>query len=700
MKLNKIAALLSVFTLTSCGTTPGISESQKPTAPEGEVVERYLVDTRDITFYAGDEYVNAAKEDLKQIQVYENGFVEERTVTRVAKFKGITNTDFNISYSDNGLDYAGETVAEYTYKIGMDEYTSTITYDVRSYSELDDTTGSIDLTFDLAYTKDAKFLELNPDIIIEGTWKVNGETKIELLTLDSENVTYSLTSGSSSEDLIGETLEGGKNYTFNYLVNGKKTYEGNKTFTVDNELGYRAIEESTLIFEDFQNVAPKSGVANVLVVPIELSTDDTSLKLNTFNETNLKKVNDYFFGEKEDTPHSWNSLKTYFEHVSLNELDVQGHVADVYKPTNSNYKVENIISGGMRPLLNLFIDAIKHTINNNPQINWTEYDLNDDGYLDNVHFINNTTKSISQMGSSTPFWPHKYEVYLSQSVSLDKPGVSVYESTNIDFFTDSLTIIHEQSHIFGVDDYYDYSYSGADYIGCVDMQSHNIMDWNTFSKFSVGWAKPYVVDGSAESTTIKIEPSALTNQCIVVPANYSTYNGSAFDEYFLLELYTPDGPNNVDWTDYFDKDFDAGVKLFHVDARLYSRNYGEPTSLTQVKNSSLDTYIYGASNSYNTQDYANGAWRNRAWDDFKLLAIMQKGKVDTFGEADGNGKYDYLSEKDLFVTGDTFEFDDYAHFLSKSGNIVRTMDDGEVFPYKITFNSVTREEAIITISRI
>ena len=70
----------------------------------------------------------------------------------------------------------------------------------------------------------------------------------------------------------------------------------------------------------------------------------------------------------------------------------------------------------------------------------------------------------------------------------------------------------------------------------------------------------------------------------------------------------------------------------------------------------------------------------------KLLALIQKGGTDTFGSE--NGRH-YLNKTDLFQTGDTFTFSNYAKFLSKSGRNVTTMDNGETFPWKIDFESVT-----------
>ena len=80
--------------------------------------------------------------------------------------------------------------------------------------------------------------------------------------------------------------------------------------------------------------------------------------------------------------------------------------------------------------------------------------------------------------------------------------------------------------------------------------------------------------------------------------------------------------------------------------------------------------------------------------------VYTKGGVDEFGTIDETtGKLAQLKYEDLFLTGDSFVFEDYAHFLSKSHKTITTMDNGETFPYAIDFLSVNRNEALIKITK-
>lgn len=688
---KKVFIFLIPMLLTACGT---------PSNDPGKVEYSYLKDLRNIQLYAGDEYEAGNNTDYALMDVYTNGSEQQRNITRVVGINTITNVENGKAYTDKTLKYAGTTEVSLRYKIGIQEYTDNINYIVKSHSQENIRIDDFDLDFEIGYIPGETLFETNPNLEFRANYSINGEEKIEYFTPDSPYIEYTFTKKGSSKNEIDNPLEAGETYLFSYNLKSLEPRKTTMEFTLSKNLGYYKLEESALVYQDFATVAPKTGITNLLVVPINFNTNSEDISLITWDDQNLDKVNKYFFGKREDTPKSWNSLKTYFETTSLNEIEIQGYVAEPYTPTASRFTCENVISGGIYRLQQLFVEAVKYTVENNPRIDWTEFDLNRDGYIDNLHFISNATEATTRIENDSKtmtLWPHKSTIVIAQSgISSEKPGAKVYEQTSLGHFDDAITIIHEQGHVFGIEDYYDYTYSGADYVGNLDMQSHNVFDWNAFSKFSVGWAKPYVVDGSAYSTTIRLKSSALTNECIVVPANHSTYNNSAFDEYFLIELFTNDANNEYHWGKFFSKDGDAGIKIYHVDARLNSYYYGEG-DIADVKAKPIDTYLTGANNSYNCFDYGGGATKEE-WGDFKLLALIQKGGVDTFGKPDNSSKN--LKFDDLFLTGDKFIFHKYAHFLSKTGREITRMDNGENFPYEISFQSVEKDEAIVTISKV
>ena len=238
------------------------------------------------------------------------------------------------------------------------------------------------------------------------------------------------------------------------------------------------------------------------------------------------------------------------------------------------------------------------------------------------------------------------------------------------------------------------------------MQSHNMFDWNSYSKLSVGWVDPIVVTGNSDEVTITISAAATKGDCIVIPADYSEWNRSAFDEYFLIELFSPKGLNKDDWANWerhYNKLGNGGIRLYHVDARLFEVEspYGTGQEIDYSKiptNYYQHKYVHiGPNNSLDYTAPTYGYYNAKACKDFKHLAVIQATGIDTFGGEDG--KLDALGKDDLFKTGDVFTFDKYSHFLSKSGVKRTTMDKGNKFPYTIEFVSVTADKATVKITK-
>ena len=236
------------------------------------------------------------------------------------------------------------------------------------------------------------------------------------------------------------------------------------------------------------------------------------------------------------------------------------------------------------------------------------------------------------------------------------------------------------------------------------MQDGNCFDWNSFSKLSVGWISPLVV---RDECSINLKSASKTGDCIIIPADESTFNKSAFDEYFLLEYFTMDGNNQYFATAYknycvnaygataskvdFTNTDNYGVRLYHVDARAFGWS---GYSFYETTDTSVAIYQVTDNNSY---DYEDRYSYFEEFADYKLLSIIQAGKTDTFGSTSGRH---YLTADDLFREGKEFTFSAYSKFLSKSHNTVTKMDNGEDFPYRITFSNMTTDSITVNIERI
>lgn len=471
----------------------------------------------------------------------------------------------------------------------------------------------------------------------------------------------------------------------------------------NSKTGFTKVENVTMVASDFdKSYAPSLGDVKMLVIPITFvgeARDVSEFKYQDWTEAKIHEVEGYYFGEED-------SLASYYATASLGQLNVTGKVTAIYE--NSTIKTSRILNS-YNALFSMIRDAVNWVHENDNTINWSEYDLNQDGCIDSVHLI---TNYVSTEWGET-LWPHKYNTNYHGTV--EWPMANVYSISSTGFMNNAITGIHEQGHIFGLDDYYDYTSQGdgtsdgIDYVGQFDMQSSNVFDWNSYSKLSMGWVKPYVINGEAEETTITIKAASLNGDCILVPADYSKWNGSAFDEYFLLEYFAPYGNNEKDWRDYRDVlGSTGGVRLYHVDARVYGSDTTDPQNSdvlivddmdaqlikTEEDVSKWDYVTKGCNNSVDYKDYEGGIAQLK---DHQLLSIVQKGGVSTFTQY--NGRH-MLNATDLFKQGDTFTWEKYSKFLNKQAKSQELTNKGEEFPYEFEITELTKDSVTIEITKV
>ncbi|MCI7797684.1 MAG: hypothetical protein MR520_03810 [Mollicutes bacterium] len=225
-------------------------------------------------------------------------------------------------------------------------------------------------------------------------------------------------------------------------------------------------------------------------------------------------------------------------------------------------------------------------------IDTSKYDGNKDGIIDGVWMIYNyyDYATARQMGIniSDNYWAYTYWDQENKTPSVTKPVSNVFAWASYDFLLeggaskiDAHTLIHETGHMLGLNDYYDYNDIGAP-TGLVDMMDANIIDHNFYSKMVLGWAKPYIVTGDVN---IQLSTTNNENNFVIVPYNnlpIRTTNGkkyfNPYDEYMLVEYYSPTGLNEKDSANKYPGNnvqgfTKEGFRVYHIDARLWYLRY-------------------------------------------------------------------------------------------------------------------------------
>ena len=681
-----ISTVLVTLLLTGCGGNFVDSQSLN----DKHLVSLTIENTKTTGYYTGDDFSNLVTFDTF---AHSTDGTKKQVTPNLKQVINFASVD-GYPLADNGTPltagtYVASIFAKYTDENNESaSYTDNVTVDVQSvFENLNETCLGLSAKINNVIVPEKKIAQ-QLDLTLTFNWQLHGK---ESLVLDSAHprsgVTYKLHLDGDNTDLTNENIEEHLNYVLEVKY---KDYVANLPFHA--ELGIKKIDKKdlTVLPKDFNDAySPLNGeVHNALVIPLTFHADDEieyASNLREWNATSLQQLRDAYD----------ENFVRYYQSLGVN-FNIT--VTDPYDITNPAWHVEKLLEQD-KPYTLLYAviasvfpqERAKHDATY-----WHQFDIDGDGQIDDVHFVGNFVHN--KWGTS--LWPHQSQTF-NPNANPDLIVVNSYTYNHFDnaISTTDMTSVHEQGHAFGLLDYYDYTEENGhlidiNYVGNIDMQSSNTYDWNSYSKLSCGLVSPYVVTGYESDCEVTIQAAAVNGDCIIVPADYQTWNGSAYDEYFLIELFAKKGINEEFWDSLIGEDY--GIRIYHVDARLYNQLTGSEPDVNDKENWPNLGIGIGANNSY---DYtALGVGSVAEWKDFKQLCLIQKGKVDTFGKKGGIFRR-RLNSSDLFYAGDVFTFNDYRHFLSKTEQNVTSMDNGEKFPWTIEIVSASIDEATIRFTK-
>ena len=246
----------------------------------------------------------------------------------------------------------------------------------------------------------------------------------------------------------------------------------------------------------------------------EFSRDDYAELMNDMvNQENYTGYTD-LQGRKQTYT---GSVRDYFNDNSDGKFKPQ---FDVYGPVKINYSQYD--ANGTDNAWDLVRAAVNAV---DDQVNFKNYDRDNDGYVDLVYFIFAGNGSNYSGNDSRLFWPHRSAFYYFR-----KDGVNLGDyasSVELAGWTDSPstvkidgigTICHEFSHVLGLPDFYDTDYAQ-------NGQSNDPGDWSVmaggsyfndgrtpvgyslFERFAVGFANVTTITGEGSYTLENIDNS-------------------------------------------------------------------------------------------------------------------------------------------------------------------------------------------------
>lgn len=417
---------------------------------------------------------------------------------------------------------------------------------------------------------------------------------------------------------------------------------------------------------------PSVGETTALVVPVQWTdyADPAPQETSEMLRTKLGRVVDEN-GNVTDYSTDAFSLSAYYDAVSYGKYHLDCFLTDWVTAPYTLEEAQNI-DLLTHPLPDEIMEQVRELY---PDMDWSRFDSNKDGIIDSVIYIAaapegdillrqnflggvQNRRGYDATRAGTPENPN-----LKDFISIGTPMLAASEHV----------ILHEYAHNFGLIDYYDVSGAGIDAVGTFDMQSGNYGDWNAYSKYSVGWLEPEVVEGlaSGESVELTIGALAETGDAIVIPAAGAEFDGP-FDEYILVDLFSATGVNESDAA-MLALEGETGVRISHVNAGMERRtlvnNYGDETDIGTVN----------VANNYKD----SGKYH---------LEVIQNGGTNTF--TDPNVDYHKILEpQDLFHAGDSFDAANYGEFFLNG-----RFDNGSEFGYVIEIVSIEGNEATVRIT--
>ena len=290
---------------------------------------------------------------------------------------------------------------------------------------------------------------------------------------------------------------------------------------VGNKGSYYLANDPAYLYGDVERsiglaTVPSTGEVHLLAIPVEIGGYSFSANFRTDLDHVLNGQG------KTDTGY-WESLASFYEESSYGNLHLSFDIADTYDcgytaSELADYDTKNGTPAASEKVLN---EAVENIASVKGADYLKQFDNDGDGWLDGVILIYScpnysASTKIYNIDKNNTFWAYTY--WASNDPNTARPTANTYFWCSYDFLyeavnspkVDAHTLIHEFGHMMGLDDYYGMynvkgnQVSGYNPAGGSIMEDENICDHDAFSKYALGWLKPYVVTGDS---TITITPS-------------------------------------------------------------------------------------------------------------------------------------------------------------------------------------------------
>ncbi len=268
------------------------------------------------------------------------------------------------------------------------------------------------------------------------------------------------------------------------------------------------------------------------------------------------------------------SVHDYFKDMSRGVFDLTFDIVGPVRVSKSAtyYGGPSALYGGTDHAGEFITDALKKA-DSQFSINWSDYDWNNDGEVDQV-FVLYAGYGQATGGPTGTIWPHAWTLDEAAQNNDGDGGFSLggvyinrYACSN-ELYSNSGrvkmghgTFCHEFSHCMGLPDMYDTNYGSTPTMGTWDLMASGSYNgpkglgwspapWTSWERWQAGWLTPTELQPGDTITDMK----GLEDDDAQA---YIIYNDAHPDEYYLLENHTM-----KKWDAYAPE---SGLLILHVD---------------------------------------------------------------------------------------------------------------------------------------
>lgn len=416
------------------------------------------------------------------------------------------------------------------------------------------------------YIQDIKCVPANPTIFY--LYSKNGE-RIPLRLIGDEYNKFAIDLNSglySAQDSLNcwrfvALDENNKLYFTNFKVT--ESLQTESTRDVPESLRY----DIKSLFKNPRKVAPshKNSIQNIISGDRKILI--VLLQFPDVNFTIPKDEFDALFNQKNyNKGSSIGSVKDYFDEVSGGKLNLSSTIIGPFTTKNKMaYYGKNSGIGGLDAnVFEMFKECLDYA---KTKVDLSEYDVDGDGFIDNLHIIYSGYGEESGASANT-IWAHESSfspVTIEYGLKIDRYSCSPeLRGNNGNKISSIGPPCHEICHALGAEDYYDTDYStGGKYEGTSIWDLMGSGSWNKdgdipawpnsfIRAYNFGWEEPIILTKNGD------------------------YDFQINSKYKIFRIDTPE-ENDFFLLEYHNKEFfhsgepSSGILIYHLGPDLHSR---------------------------------------------------------------------------------------------------------------------------------